>query len=1246
MNKTFTNIIVCGFLCLPGLLMANGNQPLPGSNLLANASFEQPAKNDNKAQNWNDYGAGYTRSRKKSYQPDVFGAWSCKISSRGGDEKPPGAVTLITAGLPEQGEFEGSVGIYIENYAQGKINYYYVSVEYTDNTTEYHQWMLNKYAIKDNLGRWKRYYFNFKTKPEKKIKSMGFFFLTGKNDDGEFIGTVYFDEPRLALKRLNPSVPGFLVKRAISAPVIDAKKDDVYRQGSELSRFSIIRDGSLAKQQTRAYAVYDESKLYFYVECDEHILDPVLQQRDKFRANETTRDGNLWSDDCVEIFLSAAENTNNYYHFIMNSRGALYDAACTRKPDGEITMDKSWNSSAQFSARVDEPACLWMAEIAIPFKDLASAQPAAGDCWRMNVCREQKADAENSAWAPAARNFHQPVLFGEMIFGGNVSLPAMHGLSINPLMEGANELVLQLANNDEQSEIVETAIEITSVNPDGYTRSAIEQGFWRIAPGSAKTVNMPFSAPRHTRNVSCRLYCPNGLFYSSPCYPLVINTPFVIYHGSVGIHAAMPISEFYAVQDDMLYVPVVLRGPAEGALTNAACDGSSMPTQLRGPAEGALTNARFFIEVPDFMRMISNAGNSRSNPWQSPLEVTEIKTNHAEIAYRRYCLTLNTNNFTLPSEAELKKFRTTQLFFKIGTPGTKSAANKPCDLFYYLEIDGKTSLAGQVKLNLLEPFSGKKNDRTIFMMWNWLNYSQMGKAEAQERFNSFKMAGFNLFLNQGGNMDRFGKEYDFNIIGEIPCMLEEAHLPTVLKKFGLEEYLRKNPDKRSVSGKGEIQKNIVSPAHLLETNSPPALMLKEYVTKNFAKYPFVCLDYEGSPLGPNALGFDALNLEVFRKYARIDKKVKLDPDVIARDYKAQWIDFRNWQVAEKFRLFHEIVKEANPNCKIVGYSGYESAYTRDHYSINWNYISPYIDIAECGYGRQAQAAKDTIKAVGNKPLIGGEITYIFQGYDFSMAEINLFQRLTDCGGGVMLYDDWSTAVDNRLLKALSKISSVAADFPKFFAAFEPDENTPIIREGDAGNVTVLKNGAERLVFIFNVGNKTCRFRIGLKDIAGGATGITYWTKKKIKVRPELEIEVEPGKVEVVYIAMPRKTLEAPQVTGAIQKWRQRLRNLFCRGTPPPAPKITGAGGWPCPLLRWSDADGARNYYVVEYSRDSGFPKLKTAAIRNVPVNFCLIEDSLEQNAKYHWRVRAVDVISGAASTWSETGEFVVAGEWR
>ena len=86
----------------------------PSVNLLANPSFEQPQGDVAElAAGWAPYQCGYTRTRERSYAPEIDGPWSCRISGAGGaDERGLGGTnTGVRDGLPEHGTFAATNSI-------------------------------------------------------------------------------------------------------------------------------------------------------------------------------------------------------------------------------------------------------------------------------------------------------------------------------------------------------------------------------------------------------------------------------------------------------------------------------------------------------------------------------------------------------------------------------------------------------------------------------------------------------------------------------------------------------------------------------------------------------------------------------------------------------------------------------------------------------------------------------------------------------------------------------------------------------------------------------------------------------------------------------------------------------------------------------------------------------------------------------------------------------------------------------
>ncbi|MFH1904518.1 MAG: hypothetical protein ABIK53_03205, partial [bacterium] len=257
---------------------ARGEESRKGAvNLVPNPSFEQPAKDtEEKALGWGFYQCGYTRSKDKSYAPDISGPWSCKISGSGKeDEKGLGGTqTFIRTGFPEHGTFTVTNNIYIASYTQGRINKTYITVRYADGTEKGFTSVLSSSEIADNLNKWKTYSVTFTTDPKKKIKDIQYWCLVWKQNGKKFIGTIYFDELELMLademvKAISP-LPFSAVNRTDLPPRIDGRlNDNCWKNSMELSPFLLSGGTELAAQQTKAYISYDHEKIYIFMHCFE-----------------------------------------------------------------------------------------------------------------------------------------------------------------------------------------------------------------------------------------------------------------------------------------------------------------------------------------------------------------------------------------------------------------------------------------------------------------------------------------------------------------------------------------------------------------------------------------------------------------------------------------------------------------------------------------------------------------------------------------------------------------------------------------------------------------------------------------------------------------------------------------------------------------------------------------------------------------------------------------------------------------
>ncbi len=138
---------------------------------------------------------------------------------------------------------------------------------------------------------------------------------------------------------------------------------------------------------------HDAARLFVAVTCGGQAK-PTAQQR--------AHDGDVWADDCVELFLQPP-GSEAYYHFGVNAVGSLMESRCA--PSEQVGWNCAWEARTGLTAEG------WTVEAAIP---LAALGGRAEGFWRMNFGREE-ADAKTATcWNPTGGGFHVPAGFGEV----------------------------------------------------------------------------------------------------------------------------------------------------------------------------------------------------------------------------------------------------------------------------------------------------------------------------------------------------------------------------------------------------------------------------------------------------------------------------------------------------------------------------------------------------------------------------------------------------------------------------------------------------------------------------------------------------------------------------------------------------------------------------------------------------------------------------------------------------------------
>lgn len=182
--------------------------------------------------------------------------------------------------------------------------------------------------------------------------------------------------------------------------------------------FTWWNDGDGQRQPTEARMLWDDKYLYVSFHC----FDRDIQ------ANRTTRDSDVYRDDCVEVFASPEmDHPENYFNLEMNALGTTLDnyrmhgvkPESDWNPDG-ILVAVSIAGSLNDASDTDQA---WSLEVAVPFAlfqhVLKDGHPHPGDQWRLNLNRLEDNMSVKSQWSQGDRNkpvFHTPEFFGFIEF--------------------------------------------------------------------------------------------------------------------------------------------------------------------------------------------------------------------------------------------------------------------------------------------------------------------------------------------------------------------------------------------------------------------------------------------------------------------------------------------------------------------------------------------------------------------------------------------------------------------------------------------------------------------------------------------------------------------------------------------------------------------------------------------------------------------------------------------------------------
>ncbi|MCX7804510.1 MAG: acetylxylan esterase [Planctomycetota bacterium] len=219
--------------------------------------------------------------------------------------------------------------------------------------------------------------------------------------------------------RAGSGAPVLYVPKTGTPPVVDGNVGKVEWEGAAVFRFSFMSgEEEEPSQKTVGRALCDSERLYLAFECFDDDMKGIP-------ARVRERDGPVWNDDDIEIFLDPANSrSRRYFQIAVNSIGTVFAAAKGRAG--------GWNPDIEVRTKIFDDR--WTLEMAMPLAGMGLEAGRIPALWGANFLRVRHERpggiGEETAWSPTeARTAHRPGRFGSLYLAAGSVFPKLAATS-------------------------------------------------------------------------------------------------------------------------------------------------------------------------------------------------------------------------------------------------------------------------------------------------------------------------------------------------------------------------------------------------------------------------------------------------------------------------------------------------------------------------------------------------------------------------------------------------------------------------------------------------------------------------------------------------------------------------------------------------------------------------------------------------------------------------------------------------
>ncbi len=749
---------------------------------------------------------------------------------------------------------------------------------------------------------------------------------------------------------------------------------------------------------------------------------------DSVRADAKPGSGTVWTDDCVELFIDCNPDDKSYAHLIVNAAGVRQDNL-----PGERGVQFEWTAAVQ----KEENA--WTVEVRVPFADLDAEAPKPADTWRVNACRSRLPKREATCWSPTFKGFHVPERFGILAFGD----PPVRVAKVETGLDGQAEervFTVRLQNDTDTPQTV---------------TGELNAGRTGEPPSSA-----PISAtiPAQSEGtLEARYETDAGGAYRLAA-TISAGEPIFRAAFQAQVYSAGLCSALYPAEEDenRLYV-------AKGTVQHFFF----VPANH---SEKKYDEFSFVLTAPQGFDVIQASGDMVTAYYRPTLAAKETVERDGRPMTR---WVWKSGRSLGPIQIDKRRFFNAWCGALIPAPDLPEGSYP---LYFGLESGEEREEEQQAELIVLPEPKGSRPQEIVIGMSGWTLSPTMEFWRGL--IDTYRKCGLNLV---DSHVQGHGDEWY--------APLKQAGMRSFKLMWWFwwnDEYLKAHPEHAAIKFDGKPDEKMICPEIIAspDTDAIAGVMRPIVEQAKAGRIEGTWWDLEGPACF--RVCFCPRCLKAFREQAGIPADEELTPLKIQTKYDAQWVRFACGQsdrIAARMRAY---AQDAGVDWRLAVYSGGQSEHTRRSYRVDWETLTPHIDVATPSFYSFSPTALSSnftrgigdivglVKGIKDIPVWATLSTGYGRHDNFTpdgrLTRMQIIKSIAYGADGTCQW--WWGPVDGRHYTAYAEATALIAKLEPFFTQ---GTMAPHLLSGDIpGGTTRIAwtLGDELLVMLFNDGTQS------------------------------------------------------------------------------------------------------------------------------------------------------------------------------